>query len=76
MIDRAKFFFAPAVVAAQLWGSAMAATPDTGDSSGSLEEVVVTATRRSERLQERTDQRERLQARRSSTRRACTASTT
>ncbi len=51
MIDRAKFFFAPAVVAAQLWGSAMAASPDA-DNGGSLEEVVVTATRRSERLQD------------------------
>ncbi len=52
MIDRAKFFFATAVVAAQFWAPAMAATPDTGDTSTSLEEVVVTATRRSERLQD------------------------
>ncbi len=51
MIDRAKFFFAPAVVAVQLWGSAMAASPDANDGS-SLDEVAVTATRRSERLQD------------------------
>jgi iron complex outermembrane receptor protein len=51
MTNKAKFFFAPAVMAAQFWWPAMAAAP-ADESSGSLEEVVVTATRRSERLED------------------------
>ena len=50
MTNKAKFIFAPAVMAAQFWWPVMAAAVD--DTSGTLEEVVVTATRRSERLED------------------------
>jgi outer membrane receptor protein involved in Fe transport len=50
MINKAKFIFAPAVVAAQFYFASLAIAAD--DTSNSLEEVVVTATRRTERLED------------------------
>ena len=47
-----KRFFVPAVVASQLVGAMAIAASAEGDDSGALEEVVVTATRRQERLQD------------------------
>ena len=52
--DKLKRFFVPAVVASQLVGAATVAAAAEGDAanSGQLDEVVVTATRREERLQD------------------------
>ena len=50
--DKLKRYFVPAVVASQLIGAIAVAATAEGDDSGALEEVVVTATRRQERLQD------------------------
>jgi iron complex outermembrane recepter protein len=50
--DYLKRFLVPAVVASQLLGAVAVAASAEGDDSGALEEVVVTATRRQERLQD------------------------
>jgi len=50
--DYLKRFLVPAVVASQLVGAIAIAASAEGDDSGALEEVVVTATRRQERLQD------------------------
>jgi outer membrane receptor protein involved in Fe transport len=53
MINKAKFVFAPAVVAAQFWLPSWSIAAAGADAdTGGLEEVVVTATRRSERLED------------------------